>query len=702
LTVTNADGVSAACTIKHGAVATDDNGIINLPSTLSHVETLLGPMVRLGANPWDWYDDRHVAAAALAITNWAGVYAVYWDTPATGTVEVTLNSKNVVGTGTAFTTEVCQGPGSPTVPKTNMKFIVWYDAGGGLTGRRSHDVTSCTDDTHLTFVSTWRSTATAGAGYTFTATTAWTSWGYASAPANYYDNTAALYALYYRSGIDDYLTAARAFADRWWVAPQIDRGAACNYSIGSFDCWLFRQRATMGLVLRALDDPPVEMWTGLRKIWAFDIEYLAATAYNLTAPADFPLSQDHREMGYLLSELGYCSLFDTTYKANCQASLVASLARTWTPLRQADGMWYKMSDSSGSWAFTPARTAEVTNGSATVTSTGGAAAFATGFPGVVWFTSTSGLPPNNAAGDPVSYTAVRVSDTEITLDRTYEGTTGTKGWQSHAGTGVTAGWEAQPFMAGILGTGFDFAAQALAGYDDAKALIYRGYSDEIGTWIKDFGYRSTMKGVYYYVNNIGCTPPIDEGATLCTTGSGSISNTQKASREIAVEAARGAMQAYKATGTAALKTFVDTLYSAMWSKPGTSGPDPDGYYLEEMDDDGWNMTGDPVSHNHAKYFGMDFGFSALSSWPGLRLGGQAAADTRTVSVSFHLASVTNAASARLSVTAPNGTVTTYPCASSPCSISVDAERLGGSMKIEYLSAGSSVLASGSYFPLPTL
>ena len=43
-----------------------------------------------------------------------------------------------------------------------------------------------------------------------------TVWAYNSQPANYYDAVAAFYALYYRTGIDDYLTAARKLADRFW------------------------------------------------------------------------------------------------------------------------------------------------------------------------------------------------------------------------------------------------------------------------------------------------------------------------------------------------------------------------------------------------------------------------------------------------------------------------------------------------------
>jgi hypothetical protein len=66
-----------------------------------------------------------------------------------------------------------------------------------------------------------------GSGLTYAADHQYaTHWGWSQmgAPANYYDNVAAYYALYYRSGIDDYLTAARKLADRFWESPPIDQG----------------------------------------------------------------------------------------------------------------------------------------------------------------------------------------------------------------------------------------------------------------------------------------------------------------------------------------------------------------------------------------------------------------------------------------------------------------------------------------------
>jgi len=54
-------GKSSVCTVNHGAVVTDDNGVVITNN--SAVDALLGPMIRLGANPWPWFDDRHKAGA---------------------------------------------------------------------------------------------------------------------------------------------------------------------------------------------------------------------------------------------------------------------------------------------------------------------------------------------------------------------------------------------------------------------------------------------------------------------------------------------------------------------------------------------------------------------------------------------------------------------------------------------------------------
>src|ERR1035441_1177756 len=91
------------------------------------------------------------------------------------------------------------------------------------------NVSACADDAHLTLGDPYNDDGRTppGSGLSYAADNQYAPvWGWAqsAAPGNYYDNVAAYYALYYRSGIDDYLTAARALADRFWESPMIDRG----------------------------------------------------------------------------------------------------------------------------------------------------------------------------------------------------------------------------------------------------------------------------------------------------------------------------------------------------------------------------------------------------------------------------------------------------------------------------------------------
>src|ERR1039457_5921377 len=77
-------------TMLLSSVATDDNNIVITNNTA--VDTLLGPMVRYGANPWPWFDNRHKQAADNENSIMDSYFPAWWDTPAPGTVTVTNNS----------------------------------------------------------------------------------------------------------------------------------------------------------------------------------------------------------------------------------------------------------------------------------------------------------------------------------------------------------------------------------------------------------------------------------------------------------------------------------------------------------------------------------------------------------------------------------------------------------------------------------
>jgi hypothetical protein len=89
----------------------------------------------------------------------------------------------------------------------------------------------------------------------------------------------------------------------------------------------------------------------------------------------------------------------------------------------------------------------------------------------------------------------------------------------------------------------------------------------------------------------------------------------------------------------------------------------------------------------------------LHRWPAVRLGGVAPPDPRTIYSPFTLAGVANATQAKVTVTAPNGLVSTVLCSSSPCAIPVDARSGSVLAEVDYLNASGAVIAPGDQIPL---
>jgi hypothetical protein len=621
LTVTDSSNQSSVCTVKDGAVATDNNNTVITNN--SAVDTLLGPMVRWGANPWPWYDNRHKAAADYQISVMDTMFPAWWDTPGPGTVTVTNGSATIVGSGTTFTTTFCKGPSQPTVPKDSgwhPMIAVWHTLGAG-TGRRMEGILSCTDDTHITiYGDVWNADGTTPQGSRLTYAADPTGqyalnweWGSMGAPANYYDNVAAYYALYYRSGIDDYLTAARAFADRFWESPMVDQGLSpSGFPFGITN----RSTSVMGLVLRALDSRP-DMWTGLHLIWPRVMGFLSGP--DITNGFIW----DAREEAYHLAMVSYCALFDTdpTYRSTCKTAIVNSFPAVWTPFKFSDGSWPQLNYSLVSW-YPQSTPATLTNGSTTVTGVGTTWRSST-FPARIWFLNNP-IPSQhgNNQGDPVEYTVTFVNATHLTLDRPYEGTSGSHHWILD--NTDPPGWVSQPYMIGMLSTAFDLAAKAVADVSPATATLAHSYNVASANWLKDVAYWPAAKAPYYYVGSVDCPGgPLAGSNVWCVWG-----QDAAASRTDSAEIIRGVMLAYAYNRDPALKAFADTLYNAMWARPTTcpSGSTlcvPDGIYLTGMDDGQYMISGGPPTNGSTpwKWFGQFFGWSDLSSWPAQRVGG---------------------------------------------------------------------------------
>jgi hypothetical protein len=686
LTVQEGASQPESCTVKQGVVATSGNGVVITENAA--VDTLLGMLPRMGTDAWPWYDDRYRASANLQIAAMDVNYPAWWDAPGPGTVMVTAGSNAIVGAATAFTTTFCQGPSFPSTPKSNALIAVWYQTGvSGQTGRRMSAVTSCSDDTHMTVDDAWDVGAIpAGSGLSYASDDASThyatnwGWGQANLPGNYEDNVAAYYALYYRSGIDDYLSAAQKLADRVWRSPMVDRGASLIPGHSGSYGYPARSLAALGLVLRAveLQGSDSDMWPGLHKIWDWSMGYLSGAT---------PGTGDTLETASHLAMVSYCALLDSdaAYRANCKASISASFSGIWTPWMTSDGSWPSLYYTSSSWD-TGTRVSMV-NGSTTVTGNG-TNWQAGSFPCTIWLTANPGQKPaDNRAGDATTYTATFVDATHLTLNQPYQGNNGTHGW---ALAGGMIGWGARPSDMGRLAAAFDLASKALAGTDATNSLLASNYNAAAANWIKTYGYWTLQKGLYDAVHGVNCQAPISDGNAACTAG-----NSAEQARALSAEAIRGLMAAYSSSQSTDLHDFLDGLFNAMFAKPGTcpSGSSacvPDGTYLSGMDDGGSMMTATPPQGN--EWFGTFFGFNDLSAWSAYRDGGLPPASWQTYYVSFSMGAVRGAEKVRISATEPSGAILQTECASSPCAVAVDGRQGKPLIEVIYLSNSEGVLA----------
>jgi hypothetical protein len=678
LTVTQGDGQSTTCTVHDGAVTADGNNVVvnaTGNATLDKaIATLIGPQVQLGRNPWPFYDQAAAADAAVQIADMDVDYFDYWDIADPGTVTVTTGSHLITGVGTRFTTSFCQAPANPSTPKPGASIIVWYPTGRTLngvpeTGRRRMDVTSCNGDTQLSATVSdnngWMPDAPAGAGLSYTAEFYNHVWEFNSAPANYYDNVQAYYALYYRSGIDTYLAAARKLADRFWTSPEIDRGLAFN--VGDwFGAQNGRSNSISGLVLRALDtfDGHLDMWAGLHNVWSYT-DWLLTQAYPLWSTGG---GVDGREFGYTLAQAAYGALFDTdpTWQAYCRSMIESSFQpgapgiwpKTLDAGQHAWLQWVEMKSTFDSGAAWNGSTVTLTNGSNVVAcSTGNCGWQASDFAAYdanngntcssgascatvpVLFTDSATWPADSTHTDSVSYcypnACTFIDSNHFTLDRPYAGPSGTHGWVFGVSGGSlggnvsgVVGYGSLPYMQGILSWGLDLAGKAMAcsptggpsNCDDATATQAFSYSGMAVNWIVNYGLVPSAYGASYFAGFPACGTAVGAGNLWCNRN-----DTSLQSREMMGDAYRGLAAAYRRSPSPALKTVLDNWYSGMWAKPGTNPlvASPDGQYDVSFDPTGcpgcgyYLNDGAPYSQ---KFFGQHFGISNEGGWPAVRLG----------------------------------------------------------------------------------
>jgi len=752
LTVTDTSGQSSTCSVKHGAVATDNNNIVIIPNP-AHAN-ILGQTTQWNQSPWPFFEDRNKAFADLIMSQLNTSYTDYWNKAGPGTITVKNGSPIVTGVATTFQTTFCGGSGKTTPgPGNNVQLMVWYPSKNypGTTGRRGFNVVSCDSDTQMhvvanaTAVPNYYTTACcvgdgAGLNYNYSDDSLIGPWIFSAAPANYYDNVQALYAMYYRTGVDDYLNAARTLADRWWRSPFMDRGAPYD---GASGIWGYSPRAMSmgGLYMRALDNPPEQMWTGFRVINDY---YINQIPFDTASPAGYG---DVREESYEIRTIALCALYDpdvtpkTGARAFCQQHLNNVFTNRVVPYHQPAGNWRNfIGYGITSWDYRGLASSSITvqTGSTTVVGTGATGwscqtvpciwasgqTFAAGdnvtYGGShyiskrasnianqpdqspTWWTVVDGTETSptglwmwiadtgniTLSGDPTGYHPTLLDPTHILLDKPYQKAGCTKpcsGRGFHIGPQLV-GPGTQPFMMGVASSAMYLAAQALsaAGYT-ANATLARQYLDGIAAWMKNVAYQPSTKGLYYGRDFVDCEPNPD--ASPVCGGEGGRALAAEAVNAIAIDRLNGVSY------DPSLDAFANLLYNAMYCTPTQACSD--GTYLSMLDNGQYGMTGWPW-----KWFGLFFGIGGGWQWPAARLGGLAPPNLQTVYVPFTTDGKPNAAQVRITVTHPSG-VASPPvvCSASPCAIQVDARAGSHLIRTDYLNSSGAVVASGETIPL---
>jgi len=241
-------------------------------------------------------------------------------------------------------------------------------------------------------------------------------------------------------------------------------------------------------------------------------------------------------------------------------------------------------------------------------------------------------------------------------------------------------------MMGILTTAFDLAARGIADTDPSTSALARSYNLAAANWIKNYAYWPLRKGLYYGAQYVNCQAPIADNNGPCTGNNGN-----SAARTLSSEVMRGIGAAYANSGDSSLQVLGDTLFSAMFSKPGFGGPNPDGFYVSDWDDAvGWFMIGAPPVGRAPKYFGMFFGFGDGSSWPAYRQSAVAATSTATAYLSIDAPAGVRV---RTITTAPSGRKVSNDCGRTRCTVEYDPRQGEHLITIEYLSPTGTLLRS---------
>jgi hypothetical protein len=669
LRVTNSEQLSHTIDVDMGAVPTDANGVVILPS--AKLELTIGPLLRSGASQWAWFDatEKQVAdAIGSSITASPG------DTPLAGTVTLSNGSTTVTGTGTTFqSTFSCNG---------SDLIMLHYPLAGGGTGRRVYTVNSCSSQQSMTMSPAYDASAGTATGVSYGKTTnaETAQWINGSNNWNYYDAVTAFYRLYYRTGMERYRTHARSLADKWYKWP-FDGGRAW---INGQGFWMQQPRmmALLGLMLRAEDGKP-EYWPGI--VGSGDFVY---TQWNENW---FP-SATSGTVGEV-REQGYVSLFQTGIAAMHPDATARGLALG-RATAAFNSYWKLAQLPDGSWRF-PIGANLYYSGAGTIPwQTGFTASYLTllhrlsnnsqvldSLQSFANFMSSYGVDPLNDGG---------YYDTFYTRCPAYDK-------ESQGTVSVVNGSKT------ILGSGTNFLSRYSCNQTDRIAIDMNS-GNRVSYTVQACSSNTSMTIVQAHtdVTESGrrhlLFPPSGptHGCGICSWGTCGSAGTAPAS----ITAARtllnashsfwgylyamGKGQGYKTTGD---RLFAQNL--------GFNGPGNDGNRGNYNDVvSGGTPPGYLANVFYSKEFAFVGGASGAQPYLAWRLGVPQAQQLIPLRAGFDLSAVPNATKARVTLTRPNGEISVAVCTASPCVVNGDRRQGDHQFVVDYLDANNKVVARG--------
>ncbi len=564
--------------LRFGAVGTDDLGVVTPPTKEQAI--LFAPLIRWGASPWAWVDERHRFWADTlgdAIANNPNYNGLDWDTLLGGTVALTPGTTVVTGTNTQFQTDFCAGG---TVAPQDTNIVFWQPNASG-TGRREYQVAGCPTQTSLTLVRNFVTSAAPLSGVGYSKWLCRACWANGSSNINYYDNVLAYYSLYYRSGRIEYLNSARLLARNWWRAPYLDEGR--SYTTGGFYYPIPRVASLLGVIWYAYETNDVALWAQLYP--ALDT---MTGSWNTAAPIS-----DVREEGAHFAFLALAArLAPSGAKRTSYASAVQNgLTNRWVPFQTAAGYYvYPLSPSSG--------LAAVTNGSDVVTLTG-----RTITPGDITGLTDFYVCNNSTcgSGDASKYrVASYVDPSSFRLATPYTGgSTANRYYQ--LGTVVGPGF-VQPFFQGIAAHYLEIAYRSL-GIASARTV-----ASNITQWLQTNGQENSTKGFYYVRVAYSCEPVLDIHSDCAFDPA--LPDDVSASRYLNGQSLFAYSSQFTNNPSAGLLLNGDFLTGAAMGKLG--GPSTDSAYVQNLE---WAFD-----NGRFKDFGFFFGTGGVAQWSAARTG----------------------------------------------------------------------------------